>query len=586
MFIKLRALHFYTKMTLKNRIDSHERIPKLKEILERKGFVKAIEVHNGLSGLIANDFAAEGTFEKLEFDALWESSLTDSASKGMPDIELVSMDSRLATTEQIARVTNKPIIFDGDTGGEISQFQYLIPRLESIGVSAVIIEDKVFPKRNSLDNSAKQQLEDPKIFAAKIKAGKEMKRSRDFMIIARIESLIAGKGVDDALKRAEIYLKAGADGIMIHSNEENPEKIKEFAKRYKELSLTLGFGKPLVAVPTSYNQVHDSELREFGFNIVIHANHLLRASFNSIEEVCKTILINDRSYEANKLCVPVKKIFEKVGFSTIIEREKLIGIGCPVIITAAGEDRLPIKLGQGEIPKALINVAGKTMLERQVDLFKQAGLQDINVVVGYNSDMFDMPGVKFILNENWQNTFSMHSLMLAKDKMKNGFIYINPDIIFEQELLEKLARAEGDIVVVADDSFPYHKHEIDKDLDLIISKETGISSGFREIKKKNKEISKIGKKINIDEATHLALSFVKFSDEGARNFIKVYEDCLRNYNGPFQEVESIYKADFSDVLQEMITRGFKINYVETHKGWLELHTEKDFELISKYFKES
>lgn len=586
MFIKLRALHFYTKMTLKNRIDSHERISKLREILERKGFVRAIEAHNGLSGLIANDFKAEGTFETLEFDALWESSLTDSASKGLPDIELVSMDSRLATTEQIARVTNKPIIFDGDTGGEINQFQYLIPRLESIGVSAVIIEDKVFPKRNSLDNSAKQQLEDPKIFAAKIKAGKEIKRSRDFMIIARIESLISGKGVDDALKRAEIYLKAGADGIMIHSNEENPEKIKEFAKKYKELSLISGFGKPLVAIPTSYNQVYDSELRDFGFNIVIHANHLLRASFNSIEEVCKTILINDRSYEANKLCVPVKKIFEKVGFSTVVDKDKSMDASIPIIVTAAGENSLPMKLGQGEIPKPLIDIAGKTILERQVDLFKQAGLKDINVVVGYKSEMFDMPSVKFILNENWQNTFSMNSLMLAKDKMKNGFVYINPDIIFEQDLLEKLLKADGDIVVVVDDSFPYHKHEIDKRLDLVIAKGTGISSGFREIKTKNKEIKKIGKKINIDEATHLALSFVKFSDEGAKNFIKVYEECLRNHKGPFQEVESVDKADFSDILQEMITRGFKINYVETHKGWLELHTEKDFELISKYFKES
>jgi len=207
-------------MTLRHVINSHERIPKLKEILEKKGFVRAIEVHSGLSGLIANDLEVQGdSDETLEFDALWESSLTDSASKGLPDVELVSIDSRLATTDQIARVTNKPIIFDGDTGGGISQFEYLIPRLEAIGVSAVIIEDKVFPKRNSLDRDAKQDLEDPKRFAAKIKAGKDMKKSKDFMIIARIESLIVGKGVDDALKRAEIndvvILLEGATGIAL-----------------------------------------------------------------------------------------------------------------------------------------------------------------------------------------------------------------------------------------------------------------------------------------------------------------------------------------------------------------------------------
>lgn len=571
-------------MTLAHITNSHERIPKLKEILERKGFVRAIEVHNGLSGLIANDLKIEDTFETLEFDALWESSLTDSASKGLPDIELVSMDSRLSTTEQIARVTHKPIIFDGDTGGDISQFQYLIPRLEAIGVSAVIIEDKVFPKRNSLDKGAKQELEDPKVFSAKIKAGKEIKKSRDFMIIARIESLIAGKGIDDALKRAETYLKAGVDGIMIHSNEESPEKIKEFSQRYKELSKTSGFGKPLVAVPTSYNKISDSELKEFGFNIVIHANHMLRAAFKSMEEVGKMILLNDRSYEASNLCVPVKKVFETVGYTSIIEREKLTNINPSVIITAAGYDPLPVRLGQGEIPKPLISVNGKTLLERQINLFKQAGLHDINVVIGYKADFFNVPEINYIVNKNWQNTFAMNSLMLAKDKMKNGFIYINPDIIFEQELLDKTLKAEGDIIVVVDDSFPYHKHELDKMLDLIIAKETGISPGFREIKSKNKEVKKIGKKIDINEATHLALSMVKFSEEGAKIFIKVHEDCLKNYSGSFHEVESIYKADFSDILQEIIDSGYKVNYVETHKGWLELHNERDFELICEYFK--
>ena len=570
-------------MTLRHTIHSHERIPKLKEILEKKGFVRAIEVHNGLSGIIANDLQVQGTFETLEFDALWESSLTDSASKGLPDIELVSMDSRLATTEQIARVTNKPIIFDGDTGGDISQFQYLIPRLEAIGVSAIIIEDKIFPKRNSLDATAKQDLENPKIFAAKIKAGKEMKKSRDFMIIARIESFIAGKGIDDALQRAEAYLKAGVDGIMIHSNEESPEKIKEFARKYKELSTGMGFGKPLVAVPTTYNKITDSELKELGFNIVIHANHMLRSAYKSMEEVGKNILLNDNSHEANELCVPVKKIFDTVGYSTIVDKDKLLTLLPPVIITAAGSDSLASRIGQGEIPRPLIKINDIPLLERQISLFRQSGLNDINVVVGYKANLFNVPNINYIINENWEKTFAMHSLLLAKEKMKNGFIYINPDIIFEQELLNKMLKAEGDIVVAVDSSFPYHKHEVDKFLDMIVAKETGISSGFRGIKSKNKEIKKIGKKFDINEATHLALSFVKFSEEGAKNFIKVYEDCLKNNKNPFQEVESINKADFSDILQEMIDRGYKVSYVETHKGWLELQTEKDFELISQYF---
>lgn len=571
-------------MTLNHITHSHERIPRLKEILEKKGFVRAIEAHNGLSGLIANDLKVKKGSDTLEFDALWESSLTDSASKGLPDIELVSMDSRLITTEQIARVTHKPIIFDADTGGGISQFQYLIPRLEAIGVSAVIIEDKIFPKRNSLDSITRQELEDPRIFATKIKAGKEIKRSRDFMIIARIESLIAGKGIDDALKRSEIYLKAGVDGIMIHANGSSPDKIIEFAKKYKEVSIKMGLNKPLVAVPTTYNSIKDSELKDLGFNIVIHANHMLRAAFKSMEEIGRTILNNDRSYEADNLCVSVSKVFEKVGYSAAVNKEKLMEANPSIIITAAGRDSLPIKLGQGDIPKALIKINGKSLLERQISLFRKAGLNDINIVIGYNADMFKMKDVNFIKNINWEDTFSMHSLMLAKDKIKNGFIYANPDIIFTSELLDKLIKAEGDIVIAIDNSFPYHKHEIDKLLDLVVVNQTGISSGFKEIKM-NKDIKKIGKKIDINEATHLALSFVKFSEEGAHILSDVYEDCLKKDIRPFQETESIKKSDFSDIIQEIINRGYKVNYVETHKGWFELHTERDFQLMSKYFEE-
>ncbi len=569
-------------MTLKNLISSSERIPKLKEILNRKGFIRAIEVHNGLSGIIANDLKIEKDLESLEFDALWESSLTDSASKGMPDVELVSMDSRLSTTEQITRVTSKPIIFDGDTGGDISQFEYLIPRLEAIGVSAVIIEDKIFPKRNSLFQGAKQDLEDPKIFAEKIKAGKKVQKFRDFMIIARIESFIAGKDLDDALKRAEIYLKAGVDGIMIHSKDDSPEKIIEFAKRYKSLfSNTIGFGKPLVAVPTTYNRIYDSELRELGFNIVIHANHLLRSAYHSMEKACESILFNDRSYEANSLCVPLKKVFEIVGFTDITEKDKLRSISLPVIITAAGHDFLPVKLNQGDIPKALVKINGTPLLQKQIDLLKEAGLSDINVVTGYKAEMFNIPGANYIRNEKWQETYALYGMMLAKNKMKLGFIYINPDIIFDNKLMSNLLKAEGDIVIVADNSYAYHKHNIDKELDLIAAKES--SFALREIKPKNNEVKKIGKKIDINEATHEALSFIKFTEEGAKNFIKVYEDCILNHKGSFHEVESIHKADFTDIFQEMIYRGFKINFIETHKGWLELHNENDFVLLSQYF---
>ena len=570
-------------MSLKYLTNPTERIPKLKRILEKKGFLKAIEVHNGLSGLIVNELKIEEASNFLEFDALWESSLTDSASKGLPDVELVSIDSRLFTTEQIARVTDKPIIFDGDTGGDISQFEYLIPRLENMGVSAIIIEDKVFPKRNSLDGGSNQILEDPKKFAEKIKAGKDIQKSRDFMIIARLESLIAGKDVDDAIKRAEIYLNAGADGIMIHSKDKTPEKIIDFAKKYRKLPINIGFGKPLVSVPTTYNRIYDDELKELGFNIVIHANHNLRASYKAMEEVCKDILLNNRSSEADKLCVPVKDIFEKVGYTVLTKKDKLREKPIPIIMPAAGRDDLSLKLNIGKIPKILIDIKGKSLLERQIKRLTEIGLKDINIIIGDKSEMFNLPGANYIKNENWETTFVMHSLMLAKDKMKEGFIYMNPDMVLEKKLITDLINSEGDIVMVVDGSYKYHQHEVDKILDLIISKEINSTTNLREINKEDREVQKIGKRINILEATHEALSLVKFSKNGAKNFIEVYEDCLKNEKRNFQEAESIKKADFTDILQEMIYRGFKINFIETHKGWLELHNKKDYEIIKGYF---
>ncbi|RZD30726.1 phosphoenolpyruvate mutase [Candidatus Parvarchaeota archaeon] len=570
-------------MSLKYLTNPTERIPKLKRILEKKGFLKAIEVHNGLSGLIVNELKIEEASNFLEFDALWESSLTDSASKGLPDVELVSIDSRLFTTEQIARVTDKPIIFDGDTGGDISQFEYLIPRLENMGVSAIIIEDKVFPKRNSLDGESNQILEDPKKFAEKIKAGKDIQKSRDFMIIARLESLIAGKDVDDAIKRAEIYLNAGADGIMIHSKDKTPEKIIDFAKKYRKLPINIGFGKPLVSVPTTYNRIYDDELKELGFNIVIHANHNLRASYKAMEEVCKDILLNNRSSEADKLCVPVKDIFEKVGYTVLTKKDKLREKPIPIIMPAAGRDDLSLKLNIGKIPKILIDIKGKSLLERQIKRLTEIGLKDINIIIGDKSEMFNLPGANYIKNENWETTFVMHSLMLAKDKMKEGFIYMNPDMVLEKKLITDLINSEGDIVMVVDGSYKYHQHEVDKILDLIISKEINSTTNLREINKEDREVQKIGKRINILEATHEALSLVKFSKNGAKNFIEVYEDCLKNEKRNFQEAESIKKADFTDILQEMIYRGFKINFIETHKGWLELHNKKDYEIIKGYF---
>lgn len=281
---------------------------KLKKLLKVKPYVRLIDVSNGLTGLIAENIKLEDkkTATTKEFDAMWISSLCDSTFKGKPDIELVDLTSRLNTINEVMEVTTKPIILDGDTGGKIEHFTYNVKTLERMGVSAIIIEDKTGLKKNSLfGTEVKQELDDPEHFAAKIRAGKQAQVTRDFMIFARLESLIAGKGIDDALMRAKIYIEAGADGIMIHSKEKDGKDIFEFMKEFREFSKDI----PIVVVPTTYNQFTEEELHEGGANIIIHANHLLRSAYPAMVNTAKSILEHGRSKEASdEYCLPVKEI--------------------------------------------------------------------------------------------------------------------------------------------------------------------------------------------------------------------------------------------------------------------------------------
>lgn len=281
---------------------------RLKKMLKVKPYIRLIDVSNGLTGLIAENIKIEDakTATTKEFDAMWVSSLCDSTFKGKPDIELVDLTSRLNTINEIMEVTTKPIILDGDTGGKIEHFAYNVRTLERMGVSAIIIEDKTGLKKNSLfGTEVKQELDDPEHFAAKIRAGKQAQVTRDFMIFARLESLIAGKGIDDALMRAKIYIEAGADGIMIHSKEKTGEDIFAFLKEFRKFSKDI----PVVVVPTTYNQFTEEELHEKGANIIIHANHLLRSAYPAMVDTAKKILENGRSLEADKEnCISVKEI--------------------------------------------------------------------------------------------------------------------------------------------------------------------------------------------------------------------------------------------------------------------------------------
>lgn len=276
-----------------------------KKLLKLKKPIRVMEAHNGLTGLIVEKTKVSSQGEIRQFDGIWISSLCDSTSKGKPDIELVDTTSRLTTINEIMEVTTKPIILDGDTGGLLEHFVFNVKTLERMGVSAIIIEDKIGLKKNSLFGTEVSQVQDdPDNFAMKISAGKKAQVSTDFMIIARIESLILEKGMDDALARAKTYVEAGADGIMIHSRQKTPDEIFEFTDKFRKFDPVT----PIVVVPTSYNHVTEAEFRQHGINIVIYANHLIRAAFPAMQDVAKSILENQRSLEVDEKCMSIKNI--------------------------------------------------------------------------------------------------------------------------------------------------------------------------------------------------------------------------------------------------------------------------------------
>ncbi len=307
--IEFPYTHTPTEETLSN-LDALLSLPetrrsRLRRLMAYKPCLSVCEAHNGITGLIVEKTAVETDKGRRQFDAMWVSSLCDSTAKGKPDIELVDMTSRLKTLEEIMEVTTKPIILDGDTGGQVEHFVYNVQTLERMGISAIISEDKKGLKKNSLfGTGAGQQQDDIESFCQKIAAGKNAQKTRDFMIIARCESLILEQGLDDALERCMAYVKAGADGIMIHSKAKTADEVYAFCKAFRAMDAKT----PIIAVPTTYNTETEAELAAHGINVVIHANHLIRSAFPAMQETARTILRSGRSKEADELCMSIKEI--------------------------------------------------------------------------------------------------------------------------------------------------------------------------------------------------------------------------------------------------------------------------------------
>ena len=299
---------------IKNKISNilsspDNRVSRLKRLINSKDIVRILESHNSLTGLIIEKTKVTKKNNSYEFDGMWSSSLTDSATKGKPDNSSVDFSSRLSSLNDIMEVTTKLLVFDADNGGQLEHLPFLVRSLERCGASAIIMEDKIGLKKNSLfKNQTGTKQDKPEIFAKKIKQICKSRKNKDFMAIARIESFIVGKGLKDALRRAEVYSKAGADAILIHSKEKTPTEIFSFAKEFKKSKNFI----PLVSVPSTYSKVYEKDLINNGFKLVIYANQLLRAAYPAMQYTAKKILENSRAFEAEKKIIPIKEIINLI----------------------------------------------------------------------------------------------------------------------------------------------------------------------------------------------------------------------------------------------------------------------------------
>ena len=285
------------------------RVSRLKRLIKIKNIVRVLESHNALTGLIIENLNISKHKKIIEFDGMWSSSLTDSATKGLPDNSSLSFSARISSLNDMMDATTKPVVFDADNGGQIEHLSYLVRSLERSGVSAIIMEDKVGLKKNSLfKNQSGTKQDKPHLFAKKIKKICSSRKSQDFMIIARIESFILGKGLKDALNRAEIYSRAGADAILIHSKEKTPAEIFSFAREFKKSKNFI----PLVSVPSTYSKVYEKDLIKNGFKLVIYANQLLRSAYPAMQNTAISILKNGRAFEADKKIIPIKEIINLI----------------------------------------------------------------------------------------------------------------------------------------------------------------------------------------------------------------------------------------------------------------------------------
>jgi len=552
-----------------------------RKLLNRPETVVLAGAHNALSAKLV---------EQAGFEAIWASGFEISAAWGVPDASTLTMTENLDVVKQISDAVSIPVIADCDTGyGNAINVMRTVEAYEQAGIAGISLEDNIFPKRCSFYTGVQRELVSIEEHAGKIRAAKAAQKNPDFMIIARTEALIAGLGMEEALLRAGAYAQAGADAILVHSKAKNFEELKAFAKLwFTDSRETSGNKPPLVIVPTTFPSVTIPELHEAGFKIVIFANHGIRASIKAMRETLNTLRQKGTIQAVSDRIVPLEEVYSLMGLDELKAREKQFlqsGDGVKAIIVAAGFEKQLLPLIQ-ERPKCLLDIKGKTILERQVEILRQHGIQDIVVVRGYQKDQIQLPDLRYYDNDNYETTGELYSLFCAQKEIKGPFIFLYSDILFDGGILQKLLRSQDDVSLVVDRSWPevYKTQNVRPahPTDFVITRNPP-SAGVRFLPVYDQDeeqdtILKIGQQMDPERVHGEFIGLARFSQKGAETLQAVYDESLKRFvRQRFHEAENIRKASFTDIIQELIQQGHKVACDHIYKGWMEVDTFEDYQ---------
>jgi len=545
----------------------------LRALLKRPGVITAVGAHDALSARL---------IERAGFDAVWASGFAISASlKCIPDASFIDSSEQLAIERNIAEAVSIPIIADCDTGyGNALNVMRAVNDRERAGVAAICIEDNVYPKRCSFYAGVRRELISIEDHCSKIRAAKASQIFPEFVIIARTEALIAGWGQEEALKRAEAYANAGADAVLIHSKS---KKFDELKAVYKAWSGRV----PLVVVPTIFDQTTAAELEEAGAKIIIYANQPVRAAIRAMRDTLDLIKKDTRPGAANDRIVTLPEVYDIVGVPQMEQDEKqFLPMGSEkitAIIAAAGFEKQLLPLIEDK-PKCLLDIKGKTILDRQVGALNECDIKEIALVRGYKKEAITLPNIRYYDNDRYEETGELFSLFCAENEFKGRTIVLYGDIIFDTAILEKLLKSPADISLVVDlawlDQEQRNAQPTHLNPDLVsLAEPPGKSHLSRFVMPEGEHrVVKIGQQLPREQAHGEFIGMAMFSEKGTQALRDCYQASQEKYKATgFHESASLAKASVTDVLQELIDRGHTVQAVPIFKGWMEVDSFEEYQ---------